>query len=235
MRTLTLQRWSFAAAALAAAACSGAAARDASSGARAPAAAGRTTGGTLAAPAPAPRTELTLAAGTTLALQSDAELTSRHNHTGDPVTATSGAAVIGTLGDTLIPAGATFHGRITAIAHAPRPDAPGTLKLEFSEVRFGGRVYPVHGEVVSLATAMRGRGVTGGTVAKVGAGAVIGGIAGRLIGGGGTGTVVGAVVGGAGGAVVAHATRTMDVVLPAGGAIRFRLSAPFVREVAARG
>jgi len=177
---------------------------------------------------------LSLSAGTSVVLASRTALSSWHNHAGDPVTATAGAAVVDASGDTVIPRGATFLGKVTAIAPAPHPSEQGTMRVSFSEVRIQGATYPVHGEVTYLATAMKGRGVTAGTAAKVGAGAVIGGVAGRLIGGNGTGTIVGAVAGGAGGAVVAHATRTMDIILPEGATIRLKLTEPFVRAIASK-
>lgn len=179
--------------------------------------------------------ELRLVPGTSVTLRAMTTISSRHNHAGDPVEATAGAAVVSADGDTVIPAGAVFYGRVGALAPAPHPDEQGVLRVSFSEVRIRDARYPVHGDVTYLATAMAGRGVTAGTAAKVGAGALIGGVAGHLIGRSGTGTVIGAVAGGAGGAVVAHATRTMDVVLPAGAEIRLKLTEPFVRTVASRG
>jgi hypothetical protein len=195
--------------------------------------AGATSGGSPADPAP-PR-ELSVAPGASVRLESRSEITSRNNHAGDRIVATAADAVVAAGGDTVIPRGAAFYGRVTALAPAPHPDAQGVLRVTFFEVRIRDRIYPVHAQVTFLGTTMRGRGVTAGTAAKVGAGAVIGGVAGRLIGGNGTGTVVGAVAGGAGGAVVAHATRTMDIVLPGGAEIRLRLTEPFVRDIASSG
>lgn len=197
--------------------------------------AGATSGGSTADPAPPAVRELSLFSGTSVRLESRSEISSRHNHTGDRIVATAAAAVLNAAGDTVIPRGTTFFGRVTALAPAPNPDAQGLLRVNFFEARVRDRIYPVHGQVTFLGTTMRGRGVTAGTAAKVGAGAVIGGVAGRLIGGNSTGTVVGAVAGGAGGAVVAHATRTMDIVLPGGAEIRLKLTAPFVREIASDG
>jgi outer membrane lipoprotein SlyB len=77
---------------------------------------------------------------------------------------------------------------------------------------------------------MKGRGVTAGEAAKVGAGAVVGGIAGRLIGGNKKGTAIGAVAGAAAGAGIAAATRDVDIILPAGARIRIVLTAPFTLE-----
>ena len=177
---------------------------------------------------PVPPSPPTLDPGTSLAVANAALITSRHNHVGDPVVATAEAAAVSARGDTVIPAGAAFYGRVAAIAPAPNPHAHAVLRLAFDSVRIGDRGYPVHVEVVSLATTLQGRGVTAGTAAKVGAGAVVGGVAGRLIGRSTTGTVIGALAGGAGGAVWANATRNLDVVLPKGGTIRLKLTEPFL-------
>ena len=175
-----------------------------------------------------------VAAGTQVELRSQDTINSRYNHVGDPVMAAAVRAVRDAAGDTVIPAGAEFSGTVTSIASAPNPRSLGTLAVTFSTARFGGRTYPVHLRVTSLATEMHGRGITGGTAAKVGAGAVVGGIAGRLIGGNATGTVVGAAAGGAAGGVYAHETRTLDIMLPKGGLIRAVLTQPFARGVAER-
>jgi len=226
MNAIMIRRWSLAGAAALAAACtSGHAANDTA----------RARSGGTAAEAPPTSTTLRLASGTAVSLRSRVAITSRRNHAGDPVEAAAATAAVGADGDTVIPAGAVFHGRIAAVSPAPHPGEQGTLRIAFTDVSIRGTRYPVHGDVTWLGTRMKGRGVTAGTAAKVGAGALIGGVAGRIIGGGATGTVVGAVAGGAGGAVVAHATRTMDIVLPAGGEIRYRLTQPFERVVASRG
>ena len=223
---------------LVAAACGGTGAgSDAAGGSAGGTAAGapaRSSSGSAGPARTAPRAP-SLASGTSVVLVTRTALSSWHNHVGDTVKATTGAAVVDARGETVIPSGATFIGNVTAIAPAPHPNEQGTLQVTFNAVRINNRAYPVHGEVTSLATEMKGRGVTAGTVEKVGAGAVIGGVAGRVIGGNATGTVVGAVAGAAGGAVVANATRTMDIILPEGAAIRLKLTEPFVRSVASAG
>lgn len=202
----------------AAQACSGAGA----SGARSDGAAA-----SVALSARGARHELRLASGTALSLRSRDGLTSRFSQLGDVVVATSLHPALSATGDTVIPAGAEFEGIVTAIAPAPNPRADGRLGIEFSEVRFGGRTYPVRTRLLGVATQRVGRGITGGTVLKVGAGAAAGGIVGRLIGGNATGTLVGAAAGAAAGGVYAHETRHLDVVLPRGGLIRIALAAPF--------
>jgi len=173
-------------------------------------------------------------AGTAVSLRARGQITSRENRVGDAVTAVAVTAVRDASGDTVIPAGAVFTGRVTEIEKAPNPRAEGRLAVEFSSVRYGGAGHPVHVRVTSLGTTLEGRGITGGTAAKVGAGAVVGGVAGRVIGGNATGTVVGAVAGAAAGGVVAHETRTLDIVLADGAPIRVVLTSRFSSSIAAR-
>ena len=76
----------------------------------------------------------------------------------------------------------------------------------------------------SLETVHKGRGVTSGDAAKVGAGAVAGAVLGRVLGGNRKGTIIGGIVGGAAGAAAANATKDSDIILPAGAHIIIRLT-----------
>jgi hypothetical protein len=179
---------------------------------------------------PAP---LSLEEGTTVELWATDTLTSRHNKVGDAITATSGAAIQDPRGRDVIPAGAVFLGTISDIAPAETPGGQGRLVLTFNRVQFGGKTYAVQARTDTLGTYMKGRGVTAGDAAKVGAGAVVGGIAGRLIGGDKKGTAIGAAAGAAAGVGIAAATRDVDIILPAGGLVRVVLTAPFtLQEIA---
>ncbi len=182
----------------------------------------------------APAHDYTLAAGKTLELRMETGLTSRHNHAGDPITATAMRPALSSTGDTVIPAGAEFRGTVREIAAAPTPRAQAHLQLAFTEVKVGETVRPIQVRVTAMPTHLEGRGVTGGTVAKVGAGALIGGLAGRLIGRSSTGTVVGAAAGAAAGGVYAPETRDLDIILPAGSVLHVTLAGPFGSDVAVK-
>ncbi len=168
-----------------------------------------------------------VAAGTQMMLAAVDTINSRHNHKGDPVSATSDVPVKSANGRIVIPAGAVFTGTVSELDPAPHPGAEGRMVLTFTRVEFGGHAYSVQARVDSLGTVMKGRGVTTADAAKVGAGAVVGAIAGRIIGGNKTGTIVGAAAGAAAGAGAAAASRDIDIVLPAGAPIRLVLTAPF--------
>jgi hypothetical protein len=171
-----------------------------------------------------------LATGTAIELFASDSLNSRKNKIGDPVMAMTASAVTDARGRSVIPAGAVFLGTISDIAPAESPGGQGRMALTFNRVQFGGKTYSVQATADTLGTVMKGRGVTAGDAAKVGAGAVIGAVAGRIIGGNKTGTAVGAAAGTAAGVGVAIATRDIDIILPAGALVRVVLTAPFTMQ-----
>ncbi len=178
---------------------------------------------------PAPPAPLALAAGSVLALTASDTVSSRTHAVGDPVTAVASADVRDEQGRVVVPAGARFVGSIAEIEQAPSPGAPGTLRLTFTEVEFGGSRYTVAARSDSLGTVTAGRGgVSTGDAAKVGVGAAAGAIAGRVLGGDTKGAIIGGAVGAAAGAGVAVATKDQDVVLPAGGYVRVVLDRELV-------
>ena len=181
-----------------------------------------------ARPAPAPRVP-TLEVGTRLTLYAADTLTSRHNKTGEPVRALITTAVLDPQGSEVIPAGAVFLGTITDIAPAESPGGQGRMAMTFHAVEYGGVAHPLTAVADSLGARMKGRGVTVGDAAKVGAGAVVGAVAGRIIGGNRTGTAVGAAAGAAAGVGIAAATRDIDIILDAGAPIDIVLSEGFRR------
>lgn len=182
------------------------------------------------APRPQPPAPLRLSEGTSIDLMASDSLNSRKNKKGEAVMATSASAIRDSRGRVVIPAGAVFLGTISDIAPAESPGGQGRMALTFNRVQFGGKTYSVQAASDTLGTNMKGRGVTAGDAAKVGAGAVVGAVAGRLIGGNKTGTAVGAAAGAAAGAGVAAATRDIDIILPAGALVRIVLTAPFTLE-----
>lgn len=165
--------------------------------------------------------------GTRIDLVATDTITSRTHKKGEAITATAASAVADPSGRTVIPAGAVFTGTISDIAPAEHPGGQGRMVFTFNRVSFGGKNYAVQATQDTLGTFMKGRGVTAGEAAKVGAGAVIGGIAGRVLGGNKKGTAIGAAAGAAAGVGYAAATRDVDIILPAGALVRIVLTAPF--------
>jgi len=175
------------------------------------------------APPPRPATR-TLSSGARFDVAATDTISSRTAKIGDTFSARVVEDVKNAAGQVVIPAGATINGKITEVKPAPNPKTPGTLTLAVTSVTVGGNTYPIDANVDSLETVHKGRGVTTGDAAKVGAGAAAGAILGRVIGGNSKGTVIGGVVGGIAGAGVATTTKDSDIVLPAGAHIIVRLT-----------
>lgn len=169
----------------------------------------------------------TLASGTRFSVALDDSIDSRHDSAGRAVTAKVMEAVTDSRGRTVIPAGAPVRLTVTRLEPARSRDAAdGKLEFRVDGVELGGRLRRVSADVQAVPHELRGRGVTGGDAAKVGAGAAAGAVLGRVVGGNTKGAVIGGVVGAAGGAAVASQTASRDVVVKARTPIVLVLSAP---------
>lgn len=178
-------------------------------------------------PPPAPPARpaaMSLGAGSKIDVAANDTISSRTAKAGETFSAQVVQDVKNAQGQVVIPAGATVNGTIKEVKPAPNPRTPGTLTLAITSVTVRGNTYPIEGSVDSIETTHKGRGVTGGDAAKVGAGAAAGAILGRVIGGNSKGTVIGGVVGGIAGAGVASHTKDSDIVLPKGAHIIIRLT-----------
>jgi hypothetical protein len=174
---------------------------------------------------PAPST-LTLAAGSHFDMAATDTITTRTAKVGDPFTARVVEDVRNAAGKVVIPAGSQVNGTVTEVRPNPNPNTPGTLTLAVSSVTIRGTNYPLEASIDSLETVHKGRGITTGDAAKVGAGAAAGAILGRVIGGNKKGTIIGGIVGGAVGAGVAQTSKDSDIVLPAGAHIIVTVTKP---------
>lgn len=165
-----------------------------------------------------------LGVGTKIDVAANDTLSSRTAKTGDTFTAHVVEDVRDASGKVVVPAGAMVNGQITEVKPAPNPSTPGTLTVAITSITVRGHSYPIEAAVDSIETTHKGRGVTTGDAAKVGAGAAAGAILGRVLGGNKKGTIVGGIVGGAVGAGVAASTKDSDIVLPKGAHIIIRLT-----------
>src|SRR5216117_3295808 len=175
-------------------------------------------------PQPAPPSMARLGAGTKMDIAATDTISSRTAKVGDGFTARVVEDVKNAAGRVVIPAGSVVNGKIADVKPAPNPSTPGTLTLSVASITVRGTSYPIEASVDSLETIHKGRGVTSGDAAKVGAGAVAGAVLGRVLGGNKKGTIIGGVVGGIAGAGVASQTKDSDIILPAGAHIIIRLT-----------
>lgn len=183
------------------------------------------------APAPAPKPAAkpaALASGETFTVTATDTVTSRVNKPGETMYAKVGSDITSADGRVVIPAGSTVAILLKEFKSAPTKGGKETIVLQPTSVSIAGTTYPVTGTVDKVIYTLKGRGITGGTAAKVGAGAAAGALLGKAIGGNTGGAVIGGVVGAAGGAAVANETGDRDIVIAPGAPITIRLTGDFV-------
>ncbi|HEX2248937.1 MAG TPA: glycine zipper domain-containing protein [Gemmatimonadales bacterium] len=170
----------------------------------------------------------TLQVGTEIHASLNDSITSRRDTAGQIISAHVMQNVRGVNGRTLIPAGTRVQFTVTRIRPARSKNSQGRLALEVNGFEVEGDLLPVQAEVRPVPRELRGRGVGGSEVAKVGGGAAAGAILGRVVGGNTRGAVIGGVAGAAAGAVLADQTATRDVVVKAKTPVVFVLTAPLL-------
>lgn len=171
---------------------------------------------TEASPGPSPAERAGFAAGTRLALTTDARVCTVTGRPGDKLTATLRDAVRGT-GGAIIPAGSLI---VLEVASVERGDPPETGGIVFRvrSLDVNATAYPSRGSGAARGDLQRARvpAVNASDRRKVVTGAVAGAILGRVLGGDTRGAVIGAAAGGAAGAVSASRDQQFEGCLPAG-------------------
>jgi len=178
---------------------------------------------------PAEPAPLVVSSGTEFAVAIGSEITSRRNHAGDRLMTRVVADVADVTGAVAIPANAGVWIEILEIKPAENRGGQGSLTIRPVEVVIDDASYPIRADVTALSTETRGRGVTGGDAAKVGAGAAAGALLGQILGKKTSSTVIGGVVGAAVGTAIAIQTADRDIVLPEGSRLTLRVSSDFAR------
>ena len=178
------------------------------------------------APAPPPE----LLAGATFSATVPDTVSSRTTKSGAMMQAKVGADVKDTDGRVVIPAGSTVNIRLDQFKSAPTKGGKETFSASLVSVIINGTSYPIAGKVDHLDYTLKGRGITGGTAAKVGAGAAAGAIIGKAIGGNTTGAIIGGVAGAAGGAAVANETGDQDITVLPGANVTMTVTETFVKK-----
>ncbi len=171
-----------------------------------------------------PPPERVIAAGTTIALRSDARVCGSSHKAGDRVTGTV-TAVAGS-GDATIPVGSQAS---LSVVGTPRAGAP--MEFTLNSISINGQTYPVAGSAVASRVDRVRVGSTSKDAQKVVGGAAIGAVAGQVLGKNTKSTVIGAAVGAAAGAAAAKAGSREDVCVPVGAPIQVTLRDPLPLRV----
>jgi hypothetical protein len=189
------------------------------------------TGGNALAPAAAPvpvapvMREITIPAGTSLALELQSSVASDTSRIEDAVRATLRQPVI-VGGREVLPAGTQVAGHVTNADDAGRVKGRASVAFRFTSLTVDGSRYDIQTSPISRrAAATKGEDAT-----KIAIGAGAGAALGALLGGG-DGAAKGAAIGGAGGTGVVLATKGKEVRLGAGADVATKLTAPVTLRV----
>jgi hypothetical protein len=189
-----------------------------------------------AAPAPAPSppqprvVSHPVPAGTTFGVRLNETLSTSNNPVGSSFTATLTEAILAPDGTTLIPAGATVHGRVTESREAQRAGQDALLAIEFTSISHGGQTHSIAGSATNTPVRLVTRDSRAEQAAKVGGGAAVGAVLGQVIGRNTRSTVAGAAIGAAAGTAVAIGTADVDAVVDQGSRVTIRLDRGIVIE-----
>ena len=172
-------------------------------------------------PAPPQPREFTLAAGTTIHVETTSTISTKTNKTGEPIAATLANPIVD--GDWVIAAkGAPVSGVIVSADKGGRAKGRASLTIKVTTLTLAD------GQTVAVATSshtVTAKSSTKKDVTKVGiaagAGTVVGAIA-----GGGKGAAIGAAVGGGAGTAAVLSTHGDAAVLAASTTVTFTLTAP---------
>jgi hypothetical protein len=163
-------------------------------------------------------------AGTEVMARLDREI-STEVEPGTTFTMTLRTPVLDAQQRTIVPAGATIHGYVTAVRPSIDVATPAILRVDFQAMEIQGRNVPMSAEVVRTEIARRGAGaeqVLRGAVTGAAAGAAIG----AVIGGDVTGALRGAAIGAGAGTIISLGISDQHAVLPEGSHMILRITEP---------
>ncbi len=166
---------------------------------------------------------VTIPAGTNLAIRVDQRISVKTNHAGDTFTGEVVEPISDSDGNMLVPKGAPVGGVVEASKKRGRFKGASVLDLRLTSMTLNGTEYKLR--TADLAKTKKGKGKR--SAAMIGGGAGLG----MLIGGiasGGTGLLIGGLAGGGAGTAAAGLTGNKDLDIPAESIVHFKLSEDLV-------
>lgn len=171
---------------------------------------------------PAP-TEVSIPAGTSLAVRVDQRISVKTSHAGETFTGEIVEPITASNGSLLVPKGSRVRGAIDASHRRGRFKGASLLELRLTAISLDGKEYPVRTR--DLTERKKGKGKR--SAAFIGGGSGLGMLLGGLAGGG-TGVLIGGLAGGGAGTAAAGFTGNRDLDIPAESIVRFKLASDLV-------
>jgi hypothetical protein len=169
-------------------------------------------------PPPAP-VNVTIPAGTTLAIRIDQRISVKTAHPGDGFTGEVVEPIMASDGSPLIPKGAGVKGVVDAAHRRGHFKGRSILELRLTTLNLNGQDYTLKTSDALRTKKGKGRRSAGFIGGGAGLGMLIGGVA-----SGGAGLLIGGLSGAGAGTAAAGLTGNRDIVLPAETVIHFRLA-----------
>ena len=168
--------------------------------------------------APPPPLELTVPAGTEMAIRINQNISVKHSVAGDHFT---GEIVepVSRNGIVLIPRGTPVHGRVDAAHRRGHFKGSSILELRLTSMTMNGNEYALDTHDNVHTKKGKGKRTAGFIGGMTGAGMIIGGVA-----TGGVGLAIGAAAGAGAGTLIAGTTGNRDINIPAESIVHFRLA-----------
>lgn len=176
---------------------------------------------------PPPPVNVTIPAGTSLAIRIDQSISVKGSRAGDRFTGEIVDPVITNDNKVLIPKGARVGGVVDVSHRRGHFKGSSLLELRLTSLTLNGTRYPL--ATRDLARSKKGKGRR--SAAFIGGGAGLGMLVGGLASGG-TGLLIGGLAGGGAGTAVAGLTGNRDIGIPAESIVHFRLAQDLVVQPA---
>lgn len=174
---------------------------------------------------PDPLAEISIPAGTSLAVRIDHAISVKTARAGDQFTGELVQGVTDNNGSLLVPKGTPVAGVIDAAHARGHFKGASELSLRLTSMRLNGTDYPLRTR--DLAERKKGKGKR--SAAMIGGGSGLGMLIGGLAGGG-KGLLIGGLAGAGAGTAAAGLTGNRDLVIPAESVVHFRLSQDVVLQ-----
>ncbi len=172
---------------------------------------------------PPPPVEVSIPAGTSLAVRVDQRISVKHSHAGDSFTGEIVEPITASDGSLLVPKLSRVKGLI-AVAHK-RGHFKGAslLELRLTSLTLNGTEYPLKTRDLTQTKKGKGKRSTAMIAGGSGLGMLIGGVA-----SGGVGLLIGGLAGGGAGTAAAGLTGNRDIDIPAESIVHFTLAGDLV-------
>ena len=174
--------------------------------------------GTGSPAVPAAQAQITVQAGTNLAIRIDHSIRVKTAHVGDAFNGELVEAVSDSMGHVVLPKGTPVSGVVDAAHRRGRFKGASELSLRLTSMTLNGKQYALR--TADTARTKKGKGKR--SIAMIGGGTGLGMLVGGLAGGG-KGMLIGSLLGGGAGTAGAAFTGNRDLTIPAESVVHFRL------------